>query len=157
MRLGDLRRQNLLLILEHAFDRKPTLLAKRMGKSGAQISQWKSGHRDIHEDSARRIELAAGKPVGWMDLPHDSGHEGLVTRETVAALPFHSPRPAPRVALEALCDELARVAEPERREALGTLLRACALAGGDASYVEPILSLLRVRSPPANGGNVRAA
>jgi hypothetical protein len=37
------------------------------------------------------------------------------------------------------------------------LLRACALAGGDASYIEPILSLLRVRSHPANGGNVRAA
>ncbi len=61
------------------------------------------------------------------------------------------------MALEALCDELARVAEPERREALGTLLRACALAGGDASYIEPILSLLRVRSPPANTTRLSAA
>jgi hypothetical protein len=128
-----------------------------MGRGQAQITQWKSPENGIHERSARLIEQAAGKPAGWMDLPHDSGHEGLVTRETVAALPFHSPRPAPRVALEALCDELARVAEPERREALGTLLRACALAGGDVSYVEPILSLLRVRSPPANTTRLSAA
>jgi hypothetical protein len=157
MDLNELRRQNLLLVIADVFGGRQIDLAKRMGRGQAQITQWKSPENGIHERSARLIEQAAGKPVGWMDLPHDSGHEGLVTRETVAALPFHSPRPAPRVALEALCDELARVAEPERREALGTLLRACALAGGDASYVEPILSLLRVRSPPANGGNVRAA
>jgi hypothetical protein len=157
MDLNELRRQNLLLVIADVFGGRQIDLAKRMGRGQAQITQWKSPENGIHERSARLIEQAAGKPAGWMDLPHDSGHEGLVTRETVAALPFHSPRPAPRVALEALCDELARVAEPERREALGTLLRACALAGGDASYVEPILSLLRVRSPPANAGKVRAA
>lgn len=157
MDLNELRRQNLLLIIADVFGGRQIDLAKRMGRGQAQITQWKSPENGIHERSARLIEQAAGKPTGWMDLPHDSGHEGLVTRETVAALPFHSPRPAPRVALEALCDELARVAEPERREALGTLLRACALAGGDASYVEPILSLLRVRSPPANTTRLSAA
>jgi hypothetical protein len=157
MDLNELRRQNLLLIIADVFGGRQIDLAKRMGRGQAQITQWKSPENGIHERSARLIEQAAGKPAGWMDLPHDSGHEGLVTRETVAALPFHSPRPAPRVALEALCDELARVAEPERREALGTLLRACALAGGDVSYVEPILSLLRVRSPPANTTRLSAA
>ncbi len=157
MDLNELRRQNLLLIIADVFGGRQIDLAKRMGRGQAQITQWKSPENGIHERSARLIEQAAGKPAGWMDLPHDSGHEGLVTRETVAALPFHSPRPAPRVALEALCDELARVAEPERREALGTLLRACALAGGDVSYVEPILSLLRVRSPPANNTRLNAA
>jgi hypothetical protein len=157
MDLNELRRQNLLLIIADVFGGRQIDLARRMGRGQAQITQWKSPENGIHERSARLIEQAAGKPAGWMDLPHDSGHEGLVTRETVAALPFHSPRPAPRVALEALCDELARVAEPERREALGTLLRACALAGGDVSYVEPILSLLRVRSPPANTTRLSAA
>jgi hypothetical protein len=157
MDLNELRRQNLLLIIADVFGGRQIDLAKRIGRGQAQITQWKSPENGIHERSARLIEQAAGKPVGWMDLPHDSGHEGLVTRETVTALPFHSPRPAPRVALEALCDELARVAEPERREALGTLLRACALAGGDASYIEPVLSLLRVRSPPANTTRLSAA
>jgi transcriptional regulator with XRE-family HTH domain len=152
MQLGELRRQNLLLILRDLFEGRPSALAKRMGKSAAQISQWKGGHRDIHEDSARAIEQAAGKPAGWMDLVHDNGREGLVTRESVVVLPFRMPRPALRVALEALCEELAKVPEPERREGLGGLMRACAMSGGDVSYIEPILSLLRVRLPEAKTG-----
>jgi hypothetical protein len=146
MKLGEIRQQNLLLILQDLFDGKTTLLATRLGKKPAQISQWKSGHRAVHEDSARLIESAAGKPPGWMDVRHESGHEGLVVREAAAPVPFHVPRPSLRVALEALCEELARVTEPERRESVGALLRACAMAGGDASYIEPLLALLRVKS-----------
>lgn len=149
MKLGQIRQQNLLLILRDLFDGKPTVLATRLGKRPAQISQWKSGHRAIHEDSARQIEAAAGKPLRWMDVPHDSGHEGLVVREAAAPVPFHVPRPALRVALEALCEELARVSQPERREGVGALLKACALAGGDASYIEPLLALLRFKGTGA--------
>jgi hypothetical protein len=149
MNLNDLRRQNLLLIIADVFNGRQVDLAKRIGRGQAQITQWKSPENGIHERSARMIERAAGKPAGWMDLPHDNGREGLVTREPVAPLPFHMPRPALRVALEALCEELAKVPEPERREGLGGLLRACAMSRGDVSYIEPILSLLRVRSPEA--------
>ena len=86
-----------------------------------------------------------------MDVPHESGQEGLVARDSAAPVPFHVPRPALRVALEVVCEELARVMEPERREGAGALLRACAIAGGDQSYIDPLLSLLRVKTPsPAN-------
>lgn len=146
MKLREVRQKNLLLLINDVFDGRPTVMAQRLNKNPAQISQWKSGHRAISEDSARTIEAAAGKPPGWMDVPHDSGHEGLVARESGPVVPLYLPRPALRVALEVVCEELARVDEPERRESVGGLLKACAMAGGDSAYIEPLLSLLRMRS-----------
>ena len=146
MQLNEIRRQNLLLIISDVFGGRQVELANRMNRGQAQITQWKSPENGIHERSARLIEAAAGKPPGWLDVPHETGHEGLVVRESAAPVPFHVPRPALRVALEALCEELARVGEPERRESVGALLKACAMAGGDATYIEPLLALLRIKS-----------
>lgn len=146
MNLRDLRRANLLLIIADVFGGRQVELAKRMQCSEAQLTQWKSPNTGIHERSARRIEAAAGKPAGWIDVQHESGHEGLVAREPGPVVPLYAPRPALRVALEVVCEELARVAEPERRESVGGLLKACAMAGGDAAYIDPLLALLRMRS-----------
>lgn len=64
----------LMLISEHRTQAK---LAKVINKSPAQISQWvnkspnsKSGKpRVMDGTTARDIEKACGKPVGWMDQP----------------------------------------------------------------------------------------
>lgn len=152
MRLSELRRQNLALLIKDVFDGKQINLVKRLGRGQAQVSQWMSGHRSIHEDSARDIESVAGKPSGWMDVPHSSGQEPLTVQENVVAPAYYAlPRPSLRVALEALCEELARVEEPERRDSVAALLRSCAVAGGDTSYIEPILSVMRFKqSQPQN-------
>jgi SOS-response transcriptional repressor LexA len=53
-------------------------VAARIGCSASQYSQWMNGSthsatgkpRGMRSSSARRIELAAGKPAGWLDQPH---------------------------------------------------------------------------------------
>lgn len=53
-------------------------VAAKIGCSASQYSQWMNGSensgtgkpRGMRPSSARRIELATGKPVGWMDQPH---------------------------------------------------------------------------------------
>jgi transcriptional regulator with XRE-family HTH domain len=147
MRLSEVRRANLILLLNDLFDGTQKRLVDRLGKGAAQISQWKSGHRSIHEDSARDIEAACGKPSGWLDVPHQSGHEGLTIRDSVAPAPFVM-RPSLRVALEVLCEELARLEDPARLDGVAALLRSCAVASGDKDYIEPILTLMRFKAPP---------
>jgi hypothetical protein len=152
MDIKEIRRQNLLLIISDVFAGRQVDLADRIHRGQAQITQWKSPENGIHEKSARMIEAAAGKPPGWMDVPHSSGHEPLTVQKNVVAPAYYAlPRPSLRVALEALCEELARVEEPERRDSVAALLRSCAVAGGDTSYIEPILSVMRFKqSQPQN-------
>lgn len=53
-------------------------VSARIGCSPSQYSQWMNGSensgtgkpRGMRQSSARRIEQATGKPVGWMDRPH---------------------------------------------------------------------------------------
>lgn len=56
-------------------------ITEKTGVSESQLSQWanqspdsKTGRpRVMHSDSARKIEVGCGKPVGWMDQPvHES-------------------------------------------------------------------------------------
>ena len=154
MDLKDIRRENLLLIIRDVFNGRQVELARRMGRKEAQITQWKSEFRGLHESSCRLIERAAGKPVGWMDQPHASGTDPLSVQEPTAVRPYQLPRPSLRVSLEVLCTGLSVLQEPERRESVGTLLKACAVAGGDTSYIEAFLATMRKHQPPqtlANG------
>lgn len=69
-----------LLIKEHETQ---AALARKIDKSPAQISQWinrspdsKTGKpRVMDRGTARTIESACGKPVGWMDQPIDAGSQ----------------------------------------------------------------------------------
>lgn len=74
--IDQIRRSNLLvLIQEHGTS---AALAKVIGKSDAQISQWKTAApnsrtgraRGIADDTCRLIEQKTNKPMGWMDVEH---------------------------------------------------------------------------------------
>lgn len=75
----EIRRENLLALIAECGGSQRAL-AERIGKAPAQISQWvtraptQSGRpRVISGPTARDIEAAMGKPVGWMDTRHRSG------------------------------------------------------------------------------------
>lgn len=155
MTLKEVRHANFLLILAHAFKGKQIDLANAIEAKEAQVTQWKKG-RGFHESTVRKIEQAAGKHHGWMDVPHVSFSDENVVRDSATPPLYSFPKPSLRFALETLCDELNRVQEPERRESVGSLLRACAIAGGDTSYIDAILSVLRFKAPPPKG-DARAA
>jgi hypothetical protein len=147
MEVSDVRLRNLLLIIESVFGGRQVHLARRMQRKESQITQWKRGNCRIHEKSARLIEAAAGKPMGWLDVPHQSADEDLVVRDSVAPAPYFM-RPSLRVALEVLCEELSRLEDPARLEGVAALLRSCAITSGDQAYIEPILTLMRFKSAP---------
>lgn len=73
----EINRDNLKL-LEQEFGSLKAI-ADLMGKSHSQVSQWKSASknsgtgkpRNIGPASAREIEKACNKPLGWLDQPHD--------------------------------------------------------------------------------------
>lgn len=58
----------------------PTEAANRVGMSPAQFANLKAGAKDsktgkprgMRKSTARRIEEAAGKPAGWLDIDHYS-------------------------------------------------------------------------------------
>lgn len=74
--IEEIRHSNLLILLEEFGG--PKSLADRLGKSPAQISQWKSKSpdsrtgkpRSINQNSAREIEEKLGRTRGWMDTDH---------------------------------------------------------------------------------------
>lgn len=72
--IEEVRRARLVM-LEHEFGGQAAL-AEKIGKSPAQISQWKNAsvsangrERAMSSDSARELEEKTGKPRGWMDAP----------------------------------------------------------------------------------------
>lgn len=72
--IHDIYRYRLrLLIAEHG---SQTALANALDKPAAQISQWIStgpSSRQLSPFTARQIEKALGKPLGWMDQPLNEG------------------------------------------------------------------------------------
>lgn len=98
MSLKDVRLDNLRLLLAEAGGKK-TDLAKLIGKSPPQISQWFSGNRTITEDTAREIEASAKKPPGWLDQPHDQSPGASVAQ--VMSLSIHT---VPSLTWEGLMD-----------------------------------------------------
>lgn len=144
MQIHDIRRTNLRLLIDKRFDGVQRYLANAMGRSEAQITQWLNGGRNISETSARRMEHVAGEQPGWLDVSR-SGTE-LLAGQVFAMTP--ALRPSLRAALEVLCTSLSVVQETERRESVGALLKACAIAGGDMSYIDAILATMRRANPP---------
>lgn len=69
------------------------MLAVRIKKSPAQISQWLSGYRTITEETAREIEHNAGKPKGWLDaLDATIAAQQAPTRANLAGISSPPPK-----------------------------------------------------------------
>ena len=72
--IEEVRRARLAILESEAGSQ--TKLADLLGKSPAQLSQWKNAstsstgrERAMSSDAARSIEEKMGKPRGWMDTP----------------------------------------------------------------------------------------
>lgn len=77
--LNRQRRANLRIVL--AEQGGPAFFAKRLGMSGPSfLSQMVNGHRVITEKTCRRIEKEAGKPIYWMDQPHNGTSDAMPTQ-----------------------------------------------------------------------------
>lgn len=69
-------RENLQLLIKETGGVRN--LAERIGKSYAQVSQWKNASKDsktgrprsMSADACREIEVICNKPTGWMDTDH---------------------------------------------------------------------------------------
>jgi len=73
-------------LLADTFHDSQTEMSKRTGISLSQIGQYFCGYRNIGEKVARKIEVGAGKPSGWLDVPSDAAlSSGQLT-------PYQSPQ-----------------------------------------------------------------
>lgn len=81
----EIRRVRLAQIIEQAG--ASTAVANALGVSPAMVSQWKRGsldsktkkQRTISNETARKIEIAFSKPVGWMDNLYAVEYENLLS------------------------------------------------------------------------------
>lgn len=82
MDIYQIRRQNLLDILEQQYDGKPKRLADKMGKDGSQIARYIKARGGDPENMgasiARQIETAASRPEGWLDRFHGGVAENVI-------------------------------------------------------------------------------
>lgn len=114
---------------------KKARLAKRIGKSAAQVSQWLSGYRTIDDESARAIEQSAGKPCWWMD--------GGSTDTAISVAHRPQPLPSLEAALATLGNALAQSLDDDARDDVGDALRKLALRRGAERDQQLVLTLLR--------------
>lgn len=105
--IADIRRRNLAALIAEAGSQRA--LADAMEIAPAQISQWvtaapnaKTGTpRTVGDESARALEVAMGKPKGWLD--HWHGERGETDEPAAAA------EPSLRTCLAVVLDALARL------------------------------------------------
>lgn len=114
--IDEIRRDNMRL-LEQEFG-GPTPASKALDMSPSQFTNLRDGAKDsktgkrrgMRKETARRIESAAGKPAGWLDVDHA----------------YHDPAPVARLAVAepstmTACAEY-QAAPPETRAAVDLLL-----------------------------------
>lgn len=71
--IEEIRRDNLLRVIEEDFDGVKSRLAEALGVQPAQITRYfvEGTHgRNVGSDIARRIESITARPEGWMDAEH---------------------------------------------------------------------------------------
>lgn len=75
MRIEEIRRQNLIWLIEQDYQGVDANLARALGIQASQISRIFSSNsahrRNIGRNLAQKIERITGKPDGWMDLVHE--------------------------------------------------------------------------------------
>lgn len=67
MTVKELRQAKLKRLIVEKAGGKQRLFAETYGFNAAYLSQMCTGHRDIGDKTARKIEKALKLPVGWMD------------------------------------------------------------------------------------------
>lgn len=65
-----IRRDNLNLLIRAEAKGNASDFARMVGKDRRQVSAWATGRKTMADDTAREIETARRKPVGWMDRKH---------------------------------------------------------------------------------------
>lgn len=82
----DLRRHNLLLLIEEAGSIRT--LAEKAGTAPNYLSEIKAADRGMGHKVARKLEAAMGKPIGWIDTLHldKEGHGASVSASSVEQL-----------------------------------------------------------------------
>ena len=75
MRIEEIRRQNLIWLIEQEYQGVDVNLARALGIQASQISRIFSSNpthrRNVGRSLAQKIERISGKPDGWMDLVHE--------------------------------------------------------------------------------------
>lgn len=71
--IEQIRRENFTTLV--AAEPSQAAFARKVGKDKNQVNQWlgRAGSRNISAETARELEKATGKPVGWLDHEHESG------------------------------------------------------------------------------------
>lgn len=122
--------------------------ARRLSPSyQSYLSQVRAGH-SFGSRGARSCEERLGMPQLWLDQAQEPATAvaepgGAWDQPAVPLRANAAARVTLRQALQALCEELRAVEPVERREGVGALLRACAISGGDFSYIDPIISVMQ--------------
>jgi transcriptional regulator with XRE-family HTH domain len=81
------RRSNFQQVLVEQYAGQRAKAAKDLGLPGVvQLAAFERGAAQIEGDLARKIETAAGKPPGWLDIPHAPGGGDRSIDQRVAAL-----------------------------------------------------------------------
>jgi hypothetical protein len=121
--IDAIRRENLRLIETDAGG--TTEAATLCGMSPSQFANLRDGAKDsktgkprgMRKETARRIEAAAGKQPGWLDVDHS-----LASQPGAPLSPSNiGPTPSLAQALETVANALSRV-PPEKRQALVAVL-----------------------------------
>jgi SOS-response transcriptional repressor LexA len=108
MRVEDIRRHNLIWLIEQQFQGVDVNLARALGIQPSQISRLFSSNpthrRNIGRALAENIEEAAGKTNGWMDLVHDfvdystsESRKRYAVREPRASKPYNNVLSGPTI------------------------------------------------------------
>lgn len=64
--IAEIRRARLEQLIREDFGGRAQALADKTGKDRRQISAWRK-YKDMRDDTAREIEAACLKPLGWLD------------------------------------------------------------------------------------------
>lgn len=89
--LFDARRENFRTIVAETYNSKRVTAAKAFGLPNVAAVVAHENNAPIESDLARRVESAAEKPAGWLDVPHRTGQpemkRPLTVDQRLAALP----------------------------------------------------------------------
>lgn len=84
--LRDLRRKNLLALIDKQFNGSQAEFSDAAKKNPTQVNHWISGHRNPNGDTCREVERALGLPLNYLDQESPALDAQLYTGGTNQAL-----------------------------------------------------------------------